>query len=232
MESRDVNEDHPRLLVPLLGDQYGKVLEQGEIKLVYDSGLSLRHQQATLPLRPESYQTVLEPLAGANASPQDVRAIRNVLAALNEGVDAQTGDKAAQDAQLVQRTERLKERLAEAISGSPALKEQLEARLASLNGVIGEPASFDELHALIERQHYRLARWRIRAHEINYRRFFAIDTLVGLHMENPEVFRECHALLSQPWRMATLPVCESTTSTAAPARGLPPAAADAHTGRS
>ena len=61
----------------------------------------------------------------------------------------------------------------------------------------GKPASFDRLHALIERQHYRLARWKTGVHEINYRRFFAIDTLVGMQMEKPEVFRACHEMLGR-----------------------------------
>jgi (1->4)-alpha-D-glucan 1-alpha-D-glucosylmutase len=191
------NEDHPRVLVPLLANQYGKVLEQGEIKLVCENGLSLRHQQATLPLRPESYQTILEPMISATSHPETARALRQAIAALSEGADAPPGDKAAADAQLERRTEALKERLEKAVSGSKPLAEQLEARLAHLNGVVGESGSFDALHALIERQHYRLARWQYGAHEINYRRFFAIDTLVGLHMENPEVFRECHALLGR-----------------------------------
>jgi (1->4)-alpha-D-glucan 1-alpha-D-glucosylmutase len=190
------NEDHPRVLVPLLADQYGKVLEQGELKLVLDNGLSLRHQQATLPLRPETYAPILEPLDCAGASPEEGEAIRHILAALSEGIVPAPDTKNAAETILEMRSERLKERLETAVSRFPGLKGGLEARLSELNGTVGDSGSFDELHSLIERQHYRLARWQYGAHEINYRRFFAIDTLVGLHMENPEVFRECHALLS------------------------------------
>ncbi len=190
------NEDHPRVLVPLLADQYGKVLEQGELKLVLDDGLSLRHQHANLPLRPETYVSILEPLASKGATREETSALRRVLISLSEEIELAPGAKNAGDIILEIRTERLKERLEEALLQIPALKDKLESRLASINGTIGDSGSFDELHSLIERQHYRLARWQYGAHEINYRRFFAIDTLVGLHMENPEVFRECHALLS------------------------------------
>jgi (1->4)-alpha-D-glucan 1-alpha-D-glucosylmutase len=187
------NEDHPRVLVPLLSDQYGKVLEQGDIKLIYEDGLSLRYQQATLPLRPESYQPILEPLASASSFPADARPLLDSLASRGDRAAAPSGDTAA----VEMRTERLKSYLERAIADSPGFKEQFECRLASLNGTVGDSASFDGLHQIIERQHYRLARWQYGAHEINYRRFFAIDTLVGLHMENPDVFRECHALLGR-----------------------------------
>jgi len=68
-------------------------------------------------------------------------------------------------------------------------------RLRRLNGRPGDPASFDELDRIIDRQHYRLARWQAGAHGTNYRRFFAIDTLVGLRMEEPRVFETVHAKL-------------------------------------
>jgi (1->4)-alpha-D-glucan 1-alpha-D-glucosylmutase len=190
------NEDHPRVLVPLLGDQYGKILEQGELKLVLENGISLRHQQATLPLRPETYPSILEGLTSNDASPEEVQATRHVLAALSEDIETAPSAMNAGNLKLEIRTERLKERLEAVASQYPTLKAKLEGRLATINGTIGDSSSFDDLHSLIEQQHYRLARWQYGAHEINYRRFFAIDTLVGLHMENPEVFRECHALLS------------------------------------
>ena len=75
------------------------------------------------------------------------------------------------------------------------LTADLEKVLAALNGKPGDPASFDTLHQILEEQNYRLAFWKSGTHEINYRRFFAIDTLVGLHMERQEVFDDCHRQL-------------------------------------
>ncbi len=48
---------------------------------------------------------------------------------------------------------------------------------------------------LLDRQFYRLAHWRVGDEELNYRRFFDIDTLVGVRVENPAVFAETHAVL-------------------------------------
>ncbi|MBW8728539.1 MAG: malto-oligosyltrehalose synthase, partial [Inquilinus limosus] len=50
----------------------------------------------------------------------------------------------------------------------------------------------DALHAILERQHYRLAHWRVSAAEINYRRFFDIDDLVAVRVEDPAVFDATH----------------------------------------
>ena len=64
-----------------------------------------------------------------------------------------------------------------------------------LNGTPGDSQSFDALHELLEKQAYRLAFWRVSGEEINYRRFFDINDLVGLRMENPRVFAETHKLI-------------------------------------
>ena len=163
----EVSNGHPRVLVPLLQDHYGKVLEKGGITLVYDNGLSLRYGDTLLPVTPASYGDILGRLApGVDA----------VLAGGPDGAG---------------------ERLAALVSSDPEIRRAVDERLGRLNGRPGEPASFDALHEIIERQHYRLARWQTGAHEINYRRFFAIDTLVGLHMEIPEVFRESHAMVGR-----------------------------------
>ena len=52
----------------------------------------------------------------------------------------------------------------------------------------------DDLHALLERQHYRLAWWRTAGDQINWRRFFEINELAGVRVEDPEVFDLVHAL--------------------------------------
>jgi (1->4)-alpha-D-glucan 1-alpha-D-glucosylmutase len=119
-----------KLLLPILGDQYGKVLERGELQVEQNGeGPVLRYFDNRLPL--------------SAAAPLDPDAIRR------------------------------------------------------LNGVPGRPRSFDALHDLLETQPYRLAYWRTAAHEINYRRFFDINTLAGLRVEDPPVFDAIHGLLAQ-----------------------------------
>jgi (1->4)-alpha-D-glucan 1-alpha-D-glucosylmutase len=75
---------------------------------------------------------------------------------------------------------------------SPALRLNIDTAVARFNGRAGDPASFDDLHELLEQQAYRLAYWRVAADEINYRRFFDINDLAGLRMERPEVFAATH----------------------------------------
>ena len=53
------------------------------------------------------------------------------------------------------------------------------------------------LHRLLERQHYRLAYWRVAFSAVNYRRFFDINDLAGLRVENPATFRAIHALVAR-----------------------------------
>jgi (1->4)-alpha-D-glucan 1-alpha-D-glucosylmutase len=188
---------HPRVLVPILLDHYGKVLEQGELKLVYDHGFSIRYGETALPVRPDSYRDILGPLDALADRLAEGRAVHDLITRFSESrqvMDARHGDIRVA---LARESAALRSQLDLLMAGSPDLQARLAERLRVLNGTAGDARSFDPLHALIEHQHYRLARWQAGAHEINYRRFFAIDTLVGLHMENPEVFRECHAMVGR-----------------------------------
>ncbi|QET05948.1 malto-oligosyltrehalose synthase [Cupriavidus pauculus] len=62
------------------------------------------------------------------------------------------------------------------------------------------PDSAEAWHALLERQHYRLAWWRTAAAELNWRRFFEISELVGLRQEREDVFEDTHALVFRLYR--------------------------------
>jgi (1->4)-alpha-D-glucan 1-alpha-D-glucosylmutase len=139
---------------------------------------------------------ILKPLV-AECSAADAATLANIVTEFNEWIEPDSDGKELSDGSPSKRTDRLKDRLDQLLTRSPTLKKRLEDRLTALNGKAGVPGSFDELHGIIERQHYRLARWQSGAHEINYRRFFAIDTLVGLHMENPDVFQESHAFVAR-----------------------------------
>ncbi|HTB80749.1 MAG TPA: malto-oligosyltrehalose synthase [Opitutaceae bacterium] len=193
----EITRDHPRVLVPVLEDHYGKILEQGKIILAYGNEFSLRYGEVDLPVSPDSYVKVLEPLSVADGDDEGPRLVAAVIAGFTAlpkpaaGLDQETARKRAE------MVDSLKKNLAGVMADHPQIRDRLSARLQKINGVPGEASSFDELHALIEKQHYRLSRWKTGAHEINYRRFFAIDSLVGLHMEKTDVFRECHELLGR-----------------------------------
>ncbi len=75
------------------------------------------------------------------------------------------------------------------------MRDHIERAVRVFNGEAGVPASFDRLHRFLEVQAYRLAYWRTAFDEINYRRFFDVNELAGLRMEDPRVFADTHALV-------------------------------------
>ena len=79
----------------------------------------------------------------------------------------------------------------------PAVGEAIDVAVREVNGEAGRPESFDALHELLEAQAYRLSYWRTASHEINYRRFFDVNQLAGLRVEDPEVFAATHTLLNE-----------------------------------
>lgn len=188
-----------RLLLPVLGAPYGRVLEGGELKLVFDAdqgSLAVRYHQHLFPLDPQSYPFVLghalERLAQALGREHPellgyqtlITGFRNLPGREQrsvEGLEERRRDK-----------EIHKQRLAELAARCPPIRSFVEENVAVFNGAPGEPASFDLLHELLEQQAYRPAHWRVAADEINYRRFFDINDLAGLRMENPQVFALTH----------------------------------------
>src|SRR6266446_4064525 len=172
-----------RVLLPVLGDQYGVVLENGEIELRFDpeqGSFSAWYFAHRLPISPHAYPSILaqggEPLAKLAAD----------FATLSRRPAAAARDRA----------EELKLRLAES-AYEPAVAGAIALALARFNGHKGRPASFRSLHRLLEAQAYRIADWRVAAEEINYRRFFNINELAGLRMELPEVFERTHRLVGK-----------------------------------
>jgi len=169
-----------RVLLPVLGDQYGVVLENGEIELRFDpepGSFSAWYFNHRLPISPHTYPAILaqggEPLAKLAAD----------FGALSH---REARECAAE----------LKLRLAER-ARDPAIAGAIASALARFNGRKGKPESFQRLHRLLEAQAYRIADWRVAAEEINYRRFFNINELAGLRMELPEVFERTHRLVGK-----------------------------------
>jgi (1->4)-alpha-D-glucan 1-alpha-D-glucosylmutase len=182
-----------KLTLPVLGDQYGKVLEAGDLKLQLDATAGSFHV---------AYYDQRFPV-GVRRYPQLLRATANLLdrggIALFELADkfaALCDEGAGPEQAAVRRQEAFprKEALAEAVR-DPRLREALDAAVAAQNGTPGLPETFEPLHALLEDQAYRLAYWRVASSEINYRRFFDINQLAGLRMEGGEVFEATHRLL-------------------------------------
>ena len=187
-----------KVLLPVLEDHYGKVLESGLLKLEYDAmrgELGVRYHEHRFPIDPKTYPRILGPgLEALDQQDAAVVACRG-LVGLFDGLSSRHDAAAERRAQRNRDKEAHKQRLAELARDMPAIAAYLEDAVRRLNGTPGEPASFDPLHALLEEQAYRLAYWRVAADEINYRRFFDINTLAALRMERPEVFAATHRLV-------------------------------------
>jgi (1->4)-alpha-D-glucan 1-alpha-D-glucosylmutase len=196
-----VNPDlQDKVLLPLLEDQYGCVLEAGKLKLGYQEGaFFLWYYQTRLPIAPCTYATILERpcdhlarcLGERHPHLLELRSILTALRYLPPRTDP------APDNVLERNREKevIKRRLADLCAASHEIRRAVEVSVQQLNGTPGEPRSFDLLDALIERQAYRLAFWRVAAEEINYRRFFDINELAAIRMELPEVFQSTHQVL-------------------------------------
>jgi len=171
-----------KLLVPFLGAPYAEVLESGQLQLRFDAAegsYSAWYHQHRFPICPRSYGIVL---AGARAADLD-QAI-----ALAERVQRAMPNEATAPGR------ELKNALA-SIAATPRGSEALEAAAAAFSGQPGTPLECQPLHQLLERQVYRLSYWRVATDEINYRRFFDINDLAGLRVEDDDVFEQVHALL-------------------------------------
>ncbi|MFN3671500.1 MAG: malto-oligosyltrehalose synthase [Bosea sp. (in: a-proteobacteria)] len=185
-----------KLVLPFLGKRYGDALEAGELKLARDEsggGFSVWHFEHRFPICPLTYPILLDRvliLVAAPAMPEyrELLAISSRLRTLSE-----TAAGAADG--VVEECEALKRRLALVFAASPEVTQAAERALDLVNGAKGIPESFDTLHRMLELQSYRLANWRVAASDINYRRFFDINTLAGVRVEEAAVFERTHALI-------------------------------------
>ena len=195
-------ELHAKLLLPILGDQYGYVLERGELKLEFrDGALQLRYFDNELPINPRQGPRVLrlavEPLTKKlGASDPALHEFLSILSSL-ENLPAYTEMDAGRMTERQREKEVAKARLQRLTAESPPIAAEIQAAIDRANGTPGQPETFDALHELLEAQAYRLSYWRTASHEINYRRFFDINTLAGIRVERPEVFEATHRLLAR-----------------------------------
>jgi (1->4)-alpha-D-glucan 1-alpha-D-glucosylmutase len=186
-----------RVLLPILEDQYGKVLEAGLLTLEREGGaFFIRYHAGRYPVAPRSYARILErgaEMVLARLAPDDplVLEYRSVWGAAHHLPDRNANDP-EQVEQKIREKEVIKRRLERLCADSAELREILDLSVASFRGTAGVPSSFDGLHELLEEQVYRLAYWRVAAEEINYRRFFDINDLAGIRTEDPFVFDVSH----------------------------------------
>src|SRR6184192_1976925 len=187
-----------KVLLPILSDQYGRVLERGELQVRFKEGtFYLLYGERRLPIAPGTYRYVLE-IGLHNLSEhkeEDFYAeLQSILTAL-EYLPKRTETDPKRIAERIREKEIIKRRLERRCAEAPQVQRAIEKALAKINGRPGDPRSFDWLDELLNAQSYRLAFWRVAAEEINYRRFFDVNDLAAIRMELPEVFDAAHELV-------------------------------------
>jgi (1->4)-alpha-D-glucan 1-alpha-D-glucosylmutase len=176
---------HPGVLIPILGRPYGDALQAGEIVLRYDAAagtFAAWYYDHKLPINPQRYDEILR-TAIAAADAGETPAGRALLSLADQYRDPRA--PSYRDAPA------LKQRLAEITDAAPLIERGLSAYAHD------SEAGGAALHRLLERQHYRLAYWRVAFSAVNYRRFFDINDLAGLRVENPATFRAIHPLVAR-----------------------------------
>ncbi|HET8824506.1 MAG TPA: malto-oligosyltrehalose synthase [Terriglobales bacterium] len=193
-----------KVLVPVLGDQYGTILERGDLKLTFDESkgeFSIFYFQHRFPVNPKEYPRILIPAADRLAQRVDPQnenllELQSLIAAFGHlpGREEKQPEKRAERARD---KEIHKRRLATLAERSHEIVQLIHETVHSINGVPGETGTFEQLHELIKAQAFRLAYWRVAADDINYRRFFDVNDLAALRQENPQVFTETHDFVEQ-----------------------------------
>lgn len=175
------------VLVPVLGDHFGRVLEAGQLEAFREgSSFRLRYRDHTLPLSLRSLDALLA-AAARRAGSSELGRIAEELAALPP--DRPRCPEVSEE--RAEHGEDLVSNLAVLAQLEPAVAAAIDAELAELNG---DP---DRLDDVLRRQHYRLAHWRAANDELDYRRFFNIESLAGVRVEDPAVFEMTHRLILQ-----------------------------------
>ncbi len=187
-----------KVLLPILGDQYGKVLEKGELKLNFEQGaFFLTYFETRLPINPRSYGAVLKKtleLSNLPAEDEGGIEVQSIVTA-SEHLPHRFETAPEKVAERAREKEVIKKRLERVCQEHPRIAEAIQEAVRFYNGKPGDAHSFDALDTLIGEQAYRLSFWRVAAEEINYRRFFDINTLAAIKVELPEVFERMHRLI-------------------------------------
>lgn len=193
------------ILIPILEDQYGRVLENQKLEIRYlDGRFELFYYDHVFPLAPRSWSHILKPALTRlrKSVPEEDGAIlelESILTALRNlpprwETDPDRLRERNREKEVIRR------RVMALVEASAPFSSAMAGAIESLNGKRGFPRSFRALEALLADQAYRLAHWRVAADEINYRRFFDVNELAAICVEIPEVFQAVHGLVAGFWR--------------------------------
>ncbi|MBV8815027.1 MAG: malto-oligosyltrehalose synthase [Verrucomicrobia bacterium] len=189
-----------KVLLPVLGDQYGKVLERGEFGLdFHDGAFFVKYFDWVFPLNPRTYPQILrialEKLHGYDEEVMYLE-LESIITAL-EHLPLRTQIEEEKIRERAREKEVAKRRIARLCAEFPQVADAIQRAINRLEGKVGDSRSFDLLDNLLNSQPYRLSYWRVAAEEINYRRFFDVNELAAIKVENPVVFETIHRWLFQ-----------------------------------
>ena len=199
----DIDWVHPyasitgRVLAPLLGKFYGQSLEDGEIELRYNErGFAIHYYHQAFPLKVESYLHLLtrrlSGLRGAlGGDHPDLAKLLGILYVLRTLTSAESMTERYDQIKFIKKT------LWELYTTNQDIRRFIEENVRTFNGEKGNPESLKLLDDLLAEQLFRLSFWKVATEEINYRRFFNINELISLRIEDEHVFNHNHALILQ-----------------------------------
>jgi (1->4)-alpha-D-glucan 1-alpha-D-glucosylmutase len=192
----DILWDHLRenlrgkVIAPFLGKPYGETLESGELSLQYGNGnFSVKYYESVYPLRIESYATVIshqlnELKERLGADDPDFIKLFGIVVVLTNLADDPQSDPLARTAQMLLARDALWTMYHE----NPAVRDFVDRRVQEFNGDV------NLLDAMLAQQWFQFTYWRVATKEINYQRFFNINELISLRMEDERVFDYVHRL--------------------------------------
>ncbi len=175
-----------KIFLPILGSVYGAVLDAGELKLSFEDGrFWLNYWETRLPVAPVTWAPIVLPLPEELTANPEIQLLVDSLGRLPS--------REVTDWEALRHRETEKEaarqRIAQLVESEPEFRAHLDRRIAEVNGDV------HALHQIIEGQAYRLAYWMVARDRINYRRFFDVSDLIGIRVENQEVFEASHKLI-------------------------------------
>lgn len=189
-----------KVLLPFLGDQYGNILENKELNLFFENGsFFINYFDNIFPLRPQTYIHILEHRIEdlKKSVPEDSFSIMELLSIITSLKNLPSFLETSIDKINERNREKeiAKKRIQTLYNVSIEIRSFINENIDIFNGIKGNPKSFDLLDTLLNEQIYRLSYWPVATEEINYRRFFDVNELAAIKMENHSVFNETHKLL-------------------------------------
>lgn len=200
-----------KVLLPTLGEQYGTVLENKELQINFnpaEGNFTLHYYESVFPVNPRSYSLILdldkeqlvEELGAESEATLEYQSILTAISHLPFHYETER----EKILELNREKEIIKRRLAALSTLEPRVQKFIERNVTIFNGEAGQPRSFDLLDNLMDQQPYRLSFWRVAAEEINYRRFFDVNELAAVRIDQLPVFRETHRLVMRLLREGKL----------------------------